>query len=102
MAHKKFGSLFVDGGGVQLLLSIPPMPYLAGVLGMCFHDLSAVPSVMEMICLVWIVMVEVFNIVLVAAPSAYLLSQVLLMDAPVSARFSTEKCCTLFQLSLFL
>jgi DDB1- and CUL4-associated factor 1 len=52
LAHKKFASVFVDRGGLQLLLEIPKQSYVSGGVALCFYGLASISSVMEQICLV--------------------------------------------------
>ncbi|KAL6045505.1 hypothetical protein QOT17_022759 [Balamuthia mandrillaris] len=41
LAHKKFANVFVDTG-LDVLLSLPPWPYISGGLALCFFELTAV------------------------------------------------------------
>lgn len=51
LSHRKFGTSFIEAGGLQSLIEIPRITYLSGPLGLCFFGLSSISSVMEHICL---------------------------------------------------
>ncbi|EME27289.1 HIV-1 Vpr-binding protein isoform 1 [Galdieria sulphuraria] len=50
LAHKAFGKQLVEKCGIDVLLRVPPLPYLQYGLSMCLSQLALIPQVLETIC----------------------------------------------------
>ncbi|KAH7439850.1 hypothetical protein KP509_04G079100 [Ceratopteris richardii] len=49
-AHRKFSALFVDRGGVQLILSCPRNPHTYTGISLCLFAFASIQGVMERVC----------------------------------------------------
>ncbi|KAK9811850.1 hypothetical protein WJX72_011159 [[Myrmecia] bisecta] len=50
VAHRRFAELFVDAGGIQLLLALPQTPHTRGGLSLALFGFASLPLAFERVC----------------------------------------------------
>lgn len=52
LAHRKFGTVFVDAGGIKALIDIPKNEFYAALVSHCMGSIAGLSQAIEQICLV--------------------------------------------------